>query len=90
MLLGTGIGRLPYRIPSNFGGYTASHWKNWTLIYSMFCFKRLLEEDQRRCWQTFVLACQYLTSLVLSKTNNLKTDLLFIEFGERFKKLFGR
>ena len=32
--VGTGVGRLPHRIASNYGGYTASQWKNWTLIYS--------------------------------------------------------
>ena len=88
--VGTGIGRLPHRISSNFGGYTASQWKNWTLIYSMFCLKGLLAEDHMRWWQIFVLACQYLTSPILSKTNILKADLLFVKFGERFEQLYGR
>ena len=69
--VGTGIGRLPHRIASNYGGYTASQWKNWTLIYSMFCLKGLLPESHLRCWQTFVLACQYLCSPVMSKTDIL-------------------
>ena len=30
--VGTGIGRLPHRIASNYGGYMASQWKNWILI----------------------------------------------------------
>ena len=34
--VGTGNGRLPHKIASNYGGYTASQWKNWTLIYSLF------------------------------------------------------
>ena len=88
--VGTGIGRLPHRIASNYGGYTASQWKNWTLIYSMFCLKDLLPEAHLRCWQTFVLACQYLCSPVLSKTDILKADLLFVKFGERFEKLYGK
>ena len=56
--VGTGIGRLPHRIASNYGGYTASQWKNCTLIYSMFCLKSFLPDSHVRCWQTFVLACQ--------------------------------
>ena len=88
--VGTGVGRLPHRIASNYGGYTASQWKNWTLIYSMFCLKDLLPESHLRCWQTFVLACQYLCMPILSKTDILKADLLFVKFGERFERLYGK
>ena len=87
--VGTGIGRFPHRIASNYGGYTASQWKNWTLIYSMFCLKGLLSESHLRCWQTFVLACQY-RSPVLSKIGILKADLLFVKFGDRFQHLYGK
>ena len=83
--VGTGIGRLPHRIASNYGSYTASQWKNWTLLYSMYCLKGLLPEIHIKCWQTFVLACQYLSSPVLTKA-----DMLFIKFGERFERLYGK
>ena len=43
--IGTGIERLPHRIASNYGNYTSSQWKNWTLIYSLFCLKSLLPEN---------------------------------------------
>ena len=86
----TGIGRLPHRIASNYGSYTASQWKNWTLIYSMFCLEGLLPVSHLRCWQTFVLACQYLSSPVISKTDILKADMLFVKFGERFECLYGK
>ena len=56
--VGTGIGWLPHRIASNYGGYMASQWKNWILIYSICCLKDLLPETHLRCWQTFFLACQ--------------------------------
>ena len=88
--VGTGIGRLPHRIASNYGSYTASQWKNWTLIYSMFCLEGLLPVSHLRCWQTFVLACQYLTSPVISKIDILKADMLFVKFGERFECLYGK
>ena len=38
--VGTGIGRLLHKIASDYGGYTASQWKNWILIYSMFFSER--------------------------------------------------
>ena len=46
--IGTGIGQLPHRIESNYWANTASQWKNWTLIYSMFCLKHLLRETHLR------------------------------------------
>ena len=88
--VGTGIGRLPHRIVSNYGGYTASQRKTWTLIYSMFCIKSFLPDSHLRCWQTFVLACQYLCSPVISKTDIIKADLLFVKFGESFERLYGK
>lgn len=90
MDVGTGIGRLPHRIASNYGGYTASQWKNWTLIYSMFCLGCLLPTSHLRCWHTFVLACQYLSSPVISKIDIVKANMLFVKFGERFEHLYGK
>ena len=89
-VVGAGIGRLPHRIASNYSGYTASQWKNWTLIYSMFCLKGLIPDNHLRCWQTFVLACQYLCSHVMSKTDIFKADILFVKFGVTFERLYGR
>ena len=55
--VGTGLGRLPHKMSANYGCYTASQWKNWTLVYSLFVLNGLLPEDHMRCWQAFVLAC---------------------------------
>ena len=88
--VGTGIGRLLHKTASDYDGYTASEWKNWILIYSMFFLKDLLPETHLRCWQTFVLACQYLCTPVLSKTDIIKADLLFVKFGERFENLYDK
>ena len=88
--VGTGNGRLLHKTASDYGGYTASQWKNWILIYSMFFLKDLLPETHLRCWQTFVLACQFLCTPVLSKTDIIKADLLFVKFGERFENLYDK
>ena len=53
------IGRLPMRITSNCGSYTAEQWKNWTLIYSNFCLQSILPEEHFQCGQTFVFVCRY-------------------------------
>ena len=34
-----GISRIPYKISSNFSGFTADQWKNWVCIYSTLCLK---------------------------------------------------
>ena len=83
-------GRLPHRIASNYGGYTALQWKNWTLIYSLFSLKKLLSEGHLRCWQTFVVAYQYMCSPIMSKTDIVKADLLFVKFGQTFEHLYGK
>ena len=92
--VGTGNGRLPHKIASNYGGYTASQWKkkwkNWTLIYCLFCLKDLLPERHIICWQIFVLACKWICSPIISKTDIVKADLLFVKFGQKFEQLYGK
>lgn len=43
--VGTGLGRLPHKISANYGCYTASQWKNWTLLHSLFVLDGLLPEE---------------------------------------------
>ena len=84
------IGRLPMRITSNSGSYTAEQWKNWTLIYSIFCLKGVLPEEHFRCWQTFVLACKYLCQSVISKTDLEIADGLILKFCKSVETLYGK
>ena len=64
--VGTGQGRLSHKISANYGCYTASQWKNWTLLYSLFVLDGLLPEEHMRCWQAFVLGFKFLTCPVIS------------------------
>lgn len=75
--MGTGFGRLPTKIASNYGGYTASQWKNWTTVYSLYALKDVLPERHLQCWHTFVLACRYLATPLISDSNLKKADLPF-------------
>lgn len=84
------IGRLPMRISSNSGSYTAEQWKNWTLLYSLYCLKGILPEDHFRCWQTFVLACRYLCQSVISKTDLDIADGLTLKFCKSVETLYGK
>lgn len=84
------IGRLPMRITSNSGSYTAEQWKNWTLIYSIYCLKDILPEEHFRCWQTFVLACKYYCQSAISKTDLNIADGLILKFCRSVESLYGK
>lgn len=86
----TGFGRLPQKILFNYGSYTAFQWKNWTLVYSVYVLNEIIPQDHLRCWQTFVLACQYLVNPIISTNDVLKADLLFLKFGKQVQHLYGK
>ena len=48
-----GLGRIPSKIASNFSGFTAEQWKNWTL----YLLKDVLPREHYQCWQIFCKAC---------------------------------
>ena len=59
------IGRIPRKIASAFDGFTAEQWMNWTLVYSLYALRDLIDKHYE-CWRSFVLACRLLTLPVLS------------------------
>lgn len=84
------VGRLPAKISSNYGSYTAEQWKNWTLIYSLVCLKNILPEAHLSCWQTFVLACTYICKPVIFATELQVFDGLFVKFCKQVETLYGK
>ena len=88
--VGTGLGRLPHKISANYGCYTASQWKNWTLVYSLFVLDGLLPKEHLQCWQAFVLACKYLSRPVISHLELQKADLMLLQFCQKFERLYGK
>jgi hypothetical protein len=83
------IGRLPKKITCNSGSYTAEQWKNWTLIYSVYCLSGILPNEHFKCWQTFVLACKYLCNQIIYKTQLEIADRLLIKFCKTVETLYG-
>ena len=83
------IGRLPKTFSCNSGSYTAEQWKNWTLIYSMYCLNNILPNDHFRCWQTFVLACKYMCQSTITRTELEIADGLLLKFCKTFERLNG-
>ena len=86
----TDVGRLPKKISSNYGSYTAMQWKNWTLIYSVFALKDVLHDDHLRCWQSFVLACKYLWRANISIIDLQRADFLLLKFCREFQHFYGK
>jgi len=75
-----GVGRLPGRIGSHYGGFTADQWKNWILLYSASVLKGLLPSDEMGCWLLFVRACTLLCKPVLKLDDINAVDLFFLQF----------
>lgn len=68
----------------------AEQWKNWTLIYSIFCLKGVLPEEYFRRWQTFALACKYLCQSVIPKTDLEIANGLILKFCKPMETLYGK
>ena len=75
-----GIGRIPRKIATTFGGFTAEQWKNWVILYSMYALRGILPQEHYRCWQTYVLACFHICRRAITDTDITKADLLLINF----------
>ena len=67
-------GRLPGNIKSNYGGFTAAQWKNFVLLFSMYCLKDVLPDQHLHYWQSFVLACRLLCRPCITKTDLMLAD----------------
>ena len=44
------IGRIPNKIKTSFGGFTADQYKNWVIHYSIICFQGILSPEHMECW----------------------------------------
>ena len=83
------VGRIPSKISSSFSGFTAEQWRNWTLIYSLFCLKDVLPIQHYQCWVLFVKACFILCrrSISLEELNE-GDDLIIIKFEPLYGKQY--
>ena len=81
---------LPKNIGSNWGAWTAHEWKGWTLTYSMYCLKGVLDDKYLKVWQTFVLACSNLIRPYLAKHEVDLGNLLLIKFATQVEEIHGK
>ena len=89
MKVSTDLGRLPTTISSNYGQFTAEEWKNWVLIYSLFCLQGLLPRQHLKVWQKFVLACRIVCQPAIPKQRLQIAHQLFLSFCREVAQLYG-
>ena len=86
----TSIGRIPRKIGTNYGSYTAEEWKNWTLTFSIYALQGVLPDNHLGIWERFVNACRILCQPVISKEEIMKADALFVNFYTRMETNYGK
>ena len=85
-----GVGRIPYKIASNFSSFTADQWKNWICIYSILCLKDLLPSNHYECWLLFQDACCLLLQPSISLAQLKRADEKLYEFCKSYEMLYGK
>lgn len=83
------VGRLPLKISSSFGGFTADQWRNWVTIYSAVSLKNVLHPDHLRCWLLFVRACNTLCTRIITVEAVNEAHCYLAEFCRQFVQLYG-
>jgi len=84
------IGRLPINISSNYGGYTASQWQSWIILYLPVVLKGILPNEHYQCWLLYVKACSILSRRIVSKNDIVTADLLLLNFCKQYELLYGK
>lgn len=84
------IGRLPTNIGSNWGGFTGSQWKNWTLLYSLDVLNGILGHEHFLCWQLYAEACIRICQQTVTLQDAERAHELFIQFGNEVERLYGK
>ena len=84
------IGKLPKKIVTGFDGFTADEYKNWVILFSLYCIHGCIPAKHDACFQKFVLACQYFCKQMISKRDVMIAHNLIIDFCKTFETLYGR
>ena len=84
------IGRLPGNIKSNYGGYTAAQWKNFVLLFSMYCLKDVLPLEHLHYCRSFVLACRILCKPCITRIDLIAADYKLLYFLKEYERINGR
>eukprot|EP00112_Aurelia_sp_Birch-Aquarium-sp1_P009705 Seg2112.2 transcript_id=Seg2112.2/GoldUCD/mRNA.D3Y31 product="hypothetical protein" protein_id=Seg2112.2/GoldUCD/D3Y31 len=67
----------------------AEEWKNWVLVYSLFCLKDVLDKRHFNLWQVYVRACRLLLSTSISTSQLTDAHQLLWLFCNQFEEIIG-
>ena len=67
----------------------AEEWKNWVLVFSLYCLKEILPTARYNVWQVFVRACRLLMTDSISKDHVENAHQLLLLFCRSFQDLYG-
>ena len=84
------IGRIPYKIVSNFAGLKADQWKNWTLYFSLFSLKEFVPYRDYNCWLLFVKICSKICRREIAIPDLDEIDIDIKNFCVQFESLYGK
>ena len=82
------IGRIPFKIESNFASFKADQWRNWTCVHSLFCLQELLPSDHYSCRVLFVEACSSFLKPSITLESLETPDKKLCEFCKAFEHLY--
>lgn len=88
-LVPSDLGKIPYKIASNFASLTADQLKNWVLYFSLIALKGVLPQPHFECWRKFVLACRALCRRSIKRVNIDLAHGLLVSFCRKFEELYG-
>ena len=77
------IGRMPRKILSRYGGFTADQWKTFTTLFSIYALYAIL-------WRQFVLACSIIYSPVITEARALLAHSFLLDFCQGLEQLYGK
>ena len=84
------IGRVARNISKAYKNMKADEWKNFTIVYSLFCLKDILKRNEYEHWTLFVNACRIICKRSITAHEiNYAHDLLQ-RFCQEFEDIYGK
>lgn len=83
------LGKIPRKISSSFGGFTAEQWMHWTNLFSVYALKGQIPDRLLHHWRFFVLASRLLCSRSISKDDIKLIDQYLLAFCKGVEECYG-
>ncbi|KAG9270975.1 hypothetical protein AMEX_G13841 [Astyanax mexicanus] len=81
---------IPSKLEAAFEGFTASQWKMWVCVYSLFALKDIISEEHYNIWKVFVSATKVLCSRVIQNDDLEDAHRCLKLFCNFFERKYGK